>query len=736
MTCSDYNPLAHLIQRGSLNIPAASKPELAAEFERVANAIIGTVADEVGQFYEPRRLAYIWAWCIKCTHCGQRVPLLNQMYLAKKREIGLRLTPTPDRNFAAEIVRDMAEEEGKSFTQRHGKAQCISCGNTIGFDAMTQDIAKNRDREMLAIQIQKPGRQGRDYMLPSEEDMKRYNDALQHLDTKYSETNDLIPRDELLASDSQKNKLWNYGIHNLDEFFSGRQLLVLSTLIKKINSFCESSDSSSIPTLRIYLSFLVARLIDHYSYGVVWNTSGEKPENTLALRRPSFVFNLTEINPFEKVRGSLRNNVGNIAKAIEFCSRLERASECMLESVTTPSDKKYDLIITDPPYGHDVQYGELSEFLYLWMYRVLSDGTLPARAPLDEDFCESPGRFGDKKVASEFFMRGLRKSLVAINSKLKDDGLLAVFFAHSSIKAWNQLLVSLRAGGFRVVSSYALHTESKDNPLARNKTSFMSSIVVACRKITDSPSGFMEDIIPDTEDGIREILERIPEDRLLTVPITDLLIMVYGKVLETCTRYGTLRTRSGDREPDFEWLLSNAQASIMRLLVLRITKSSMNAVGPRMAFYILVKVFQGGKVSADDMLKITKAYNIEPSLLEREGVVAREGSAYRLTHLHKNEMDFSPEEVARDNLHQQLCYLARQVDMGKAKGVDGMLDRENFRRTTLKQMVQLIFKSYNMRRNRGETLEENDRNEMRILGTLADIVGVRSEGGLDAFVQK
>ena len=35
-----------------------------------------------------------------------------------------------------------------------------------------------------------------------------------------------------------------------------------------------------------------------------------------------------------------------------------------LESVTSDSDKKYDVIITDPPYGDDVQYGELSEFFY------------------------------------------------------------------------------------------------------------------------------------------------------------------------------------------------------------------------------------------------------------------------------------------------------------------------------------------------------------------------------------
>ena len=77
------------------------------------------------------------------------------------------------------------------------------------------------------------------------------------------------------------------------------------------------------------------------------------------MRQPRIVFNLVEINPFEKVRGSLKNSVGNIVKAIEFCTRINNPVTCRRESVTETSDIKYDLIITDPPYGDDVQYGEI-----------------------------------------------------------------------------------------------------------------------------------------------------------------------------------------------------------------------------------------------------------------------------------------------------------------------------------------------------------------------------------------
>ena len=734
VTCSDYNPLAHLIERGSLEIPARADPGMAKKFEEAANQIIDEVEEEVGKFYESNCLAYLWAWCIRCIRCNQRIPLLNQMYLSTKKKIGLRFTPTQDRNFSVEIVRNISESDGRLFTQKMGRATCFSCGNTTGYEAMTQDIARNKDKEMLVVQIQKPGKGRRDYILPTENDREQYRRSLKHLDMKQKNKTNSIPNETILAGHRKRNTLWIYGIESWNEFFSGRQQLILSTLVEKINSFCEKPENSRNEDLRVYLSFLVARLVDAYAYGVVWEPNRELPTHVLALRQPRIVFNLAEINPFEKVRGSLINNVKNIVKGIDFCVRLRCHARCHMESVTAPSDTKYDLIITDPPYGDDVQYGEMSEFLYLWMYRVQGDDTLPPRIPLDEDFCESQGRFGDRKLASEFFDRGLKKSFVSINGKLKDDGLLVVFFAHSSIRAWNQLLTALRDGGFRVVSSYALHTESTSNPLARGKTSFMSSIVVACRKRTERSSGFVEDVIPDTEDGIREVLERIPTDRLLALPMTDLLIMVYGKVLETCTRYETLKSRSGDTKPDFEMLLSNAQSAVMRLLVQQITKSSMNTVGSRMAFYILVKVFQKGTVSADDMLKITKAYNIKPETLTKSGIIVRNGNTHRLVHLNENEMDFPPENVERDNLHQQLCYLARMVDTGRSKTIEDTLDRENFRRTTLKQIVQLILKSLNMRQNRGGVLDAGEKDEMKILETLADIMGVRSEGGMDAFM--
>ena len=248
----------------------------------------------------------------------------------------MRFEPTQDKEFTTHLVQDMTKIDGRSFTHKKGKVQCISCHNTISYDAMTRDIAKNKDREMVAIQIQGPSKQGRKYILPSEDDRRQYRESVQHFSERHSDSLEFMPEGEILASHRKRNTLWIYGIKTWNEFFSSRQLLILSTLVKKIEVFCKESNNPHMPILRMYLSFFVARLVDSYSYGVRWNPSADKPEPTLALRQPRIVFNLAEINPFEKVRGSLQNNTSNIAKAIEFCANLKNSASCRMESVTTP----------------------------------------------------------------------------------------------------------------------------------------------------------------------------------------------------------------------------------------------------------------------------------------------------------------------------------------------------------------------------------------------------------------
>jgi putative DNA methylase len=738
VTSSDYNPLAHIIEKSVLEYPVKYNQNLVADFEKYANQVILKTKEELGQFFNEKHLSYLWCWCITCPYCKQRFPLTNQMYIVKSKNdnIGIKINPK-DKDFTIEIVSNIADFEGKKYTQKGGKALCINCKNSIDYKTVVGDISKNKDREMIVIQIQTTN--GRKYIIPTSKEKQTYQNAVIYFNSKKEifDKEGSLPTENIHAAHRKENSLWYYGITQWNDYFDGRQLLVLISFSKNIKKVCNQIDDNEYSkVIALYLAAILAKRVDMSGFGVHWNKVAQKPENILSMRRPAFAFNYVETNPFEKIGGSFSNILKSISNFISFCVRLEYSSKCNLESVTQTSNTKYDIILTDPPYGDDVHYGELSEFFYVWVYRVLKDyfPELPPRVPLEEDFCESWGRFGDKKLAKGFFAKGLDKSFVSMNDKLKDDGLLVVFFAHSSTETWNIFLESIRNAKFRVVSSYSIHTEMTSNILSQGNTSFMSSIVVSCRKILQPSEAYFEDLTPQIEDKIKNMLKQIPGEKLLSIPITDLLIMVYGKVLEACTQHTILKSSEKDFNPNFETLIKDARSIIMKELVGKITGKSLNVIGPRMAFYLLIKVFHKGIIASDDAIKISKTYDVDIKDLEKDQVVIKDKDVIRLYYLNENEMDYSPDNVEKSNLYQQLCYLAYTADSRGLDKIPAILSNDNFRAEDLTQVISLLIKNYHLRRNKGESLIPKEQRELEILETLGDTVGVKVEGTMDSFL--
>ncbi len=738
VTTSDYNPLAYLIEKSVLEFPVKYGVNLVEDFKKYSNLVIEKTKQEIGNFFKLNQLTYLWCWCIKCPHCKQRFPLTNHMWIAKndKKKIGIKIIPK-NNDFTIELIHNISKSEGDKFTQKRGKAVCISCKNSINYEEITKDITKNKDREMMVIQIQK--NKGRDYVTATKEDKKQYLEAVKYFESKKKEfkKQGLIPDVNILSH--HQDTLGHYNIKKWYEYFDERQLLVLSTFTKNIKEVCDKiEDEDYRKAIALYITAILAKRVDMAGFGVLWHTRAEKPEHILTLRKPGIVFNFAESNPFEKIAGSFSNNLKSISDGILFATRLQNISKSKMESVTKSSDIKYDLILTDPPYGDDVQYGELSEFFYVWVYRALKEyyPELPSRAPLDEDFCVSRARFGKKTLATDFFAKGLKKSFVSLNEKLQDDGLLVVFFAHSSTEAWNLFLESIRAAKFHVVASYSIHTENTSNVIARGNTSFMSSIVVVCRKILKSSEEYFEDIIPKIEDKIKDMITQIPDEKLLTLPITDLLIMVYGKVLEACTQHTVLKSYQKDFTPDFETLIKDARSFIMKELVGKITGKSINIIGPLMAFYLLIKIFHRGIIVGDDAIKIAQTYDVDIKVLEKEYVVIKDKNVIRLYYLNENEMDYSPDNVDKNNLYQQLCYLAYTVDSRGSDKIPGIVAKDNFRFDDLKQIISLLIKNYHLKRNKGESLVPKEQKELEILETLAGITGVKVEETMDSYLEK
>ena len=738
-TCSDYNPLAYLLEKSILEFPVKYGLKVGDDFEKYANKVIEMTHNEVGQFYKKNDLFYFWTWCILCPHCNQRVPLTNHMWLVNtpKKKTAIKFHPTKDKKFTTEIIKNATMEDGNKFTQKQGKAICIGCKNAIDHETMHNDIKTRKDRELIAIKIQQNKK--REYVVATEQDRKLFYDASKFFLSKRNEYEKmgLMPNEEIRPS--HRDNLSIFGIIKWSDFFSHRQILILITIVKNIISVCENiKDKEYAKVMSVYLSFMLAKHVNHNTFGVVSQPNRENIGHTLTLRLPKLVHYHVEVNSFEKVAGALPNMIKNVRDAIDFATRNSIQCSIKLNSVTK-LNQKFDLIITDPPYGWDVQYGELSDLFYVWIYRCVKKYfvELPNISPLEEDFCVSQCRFENQKLAFDFFEKGFKKSFLSMNKALKDDGLLVVFFAHSGIDAWNVLLESIRGAKFRIVSSYAIHTESTSNPMARNKSSFMSSIIVVCRKITEEKMAYFEDIIPETEDSIKKMIKEIPEDKFLTLPITDLLIMVYGKVLEICTEFTELKSYQKDTEPKLDMIIKNSQDYIMKEIIIKLTGRSINLIDPKMAFYLLTRIFYNGKITSDDAIKISKAITVDVDKLTKDGILSSESGIINLTPLHKTTLEINAEELDKSDIYQQLSYLCKICDehgVGKIKSIitqsAGKLKMDD-----LKKIVSLLIKSARLRISKNRTLSDSEKEELKILETISDIWGGTSlKNTLDNFV--
>jgi len=745
VTVMDYSPVAYLILKATLEYPSKYGMRLSEDVEKYGKEVIERARKELEQFYRRsgrKALHYLWCWCIKCPYCGQRFPLTNQMWLDKKRKIGYRIIPLENKDFKIEID-TLTENEGFNYTQKGGEAICISCRNVISYEHMTKDIAERRDKEMIIVVVR--AQKGKDYERPSKEDKDIFINAKEKLKGEWNQmlAQNLIAVEELKESEfgtkSRASPIRKYGLNKWCEYFTERQLLVMTTLLRIIREVCsEIDDKEYAKTVATYLAFMLCKQVDYNSIGCTWNSGYIKVGPTLGMRSPRIIYNFVETNPFEKTSGSLHSMLHDVVDAVKFaCFNNSPAKIIMGSAISSDISDKFDIILTDPPYLDDVAYAEFSEFFYVWLVRALREyyPELPSVVSNAEDLVLSKGRFGSEKLAMEFYRKGMIQAFKNMRNWLKDDGLLIVFFAHSSIEAWNLLLEVLRETKFRISSSYAVHTESEENPLARGKTSFMSSIVVTCRKLIEEKEAFYEEVLPKIEDDISGIVDKLSEDDLLGLPITDLLIMTYGKVLEELTQYSRLMSYRADFKANFEDLISDARDLMLRKIVEKLVGRPPSTLGPETSFLLTAKIFYRGVMPADEVLKVSKAYGVMIDQLIKKGYVKRSRGKVEIVPFTKLQLPDKLDEVGRDDIYQQLVYLLKTAKEKGAAAVKTPLSQPNFKASELRQLVSLLIKHYRFMINRGEELEDDEREELKHLEAISDVMqqlGGKS-GTLDSF---
>lgn len=433
-------------------------------------------------------------------------------------------------------------------TVSRGKGRCLQCGHTIVNTCIQKEITEKREENMLAVVLL--GSNGKGYDLPTDTDIS----ALKKAKTLLNEQITVLINDGLLPAghpDPGEVTSARY-LPAWRDHFNERQLLLITTLIKNIRHALSSihKDPAYTAAIAAALYHIIGKHVDYNCRTTRWHTGYEKIGDVMSFRRPSLTWDHAEVNPFVKSSGTLlsakKGVIDGLTYAVDKLAHAQPPTVLCKSVLSLPYRKAFDMIITDPPFYDNVQYGELSDFFYVWATKILNKFESEfnyLKTPKSEEIDISTSRYGSKEASISFYETALRKAFITMRKALKDHGLLVLFFAHRNVHTWVVLADTLQKAGFKITSTWPIHTENVNNMIAKGKNSLMNSLVITARKRFEDKTGYAEKIKEKVDIFVRK---RINEFKDSGMKEPDLMVVALGSALQIITQFSDIESNSGN----------------------------------------------------------------------------------------------------------------------------------------------------------------------------------------------
>lgn len=434
----DINPLATFISRAEIELVPME------DYLRE----IKSIRDNVFKFSSPlfstrdrdtdRILPVRWyehAYTVKCPKCGKETSLTNENRFQENDKIknGVYVCENCHHSFAGVSCAHV----GSSFLSVTYKVttratQKTVCPNEFDFEKITQ-----------AEQLYEKFIQSGEWFVPS---LK-------------------IP---LNWDRQQEDCLIRKGFLSFADFFTHRSLVVMAYFLNQVK---QRKKYVSPELYRLLLLTFSATL--RYTNNMTISTDAWQDGRPVAWAKHAYwlSYQFVEVNPIEyidkritAIKAALicQHEKNKGIHAVEDYNSFKKQSSSFLvlnqDSSSLPvDDESVDLVLTDPPYGGNVQYGELSAFWLSWLCSELAISEKQILELTGEILIHRKNKVNPKTYQS--YYEGLRRVFSESYRVLKQNRPLVFTFNSKDVKVWIAVIKAAIDAGF-VLEPDGVHYQS------------------------------------------------------------------------------------------------------------------------------------------------------------------------------------------------------------------------------------------------------------------------------------
>lgn len=532
---------------------------------------------------------------------------------------------------------------------------CAGCGTPQDFRLSVQQTRRTAPVVPYAIQAYDPAREaeggvygGRYFAALSKADMNRLVAAEREWhQRKDADLDRFWPREELpfrYMTHQANFALPEQGYTHWYKMFNPRQLLIHATLINSVfvSNIPDSIRFQALGTIQQYL-----RMQNMF---VFWHINNDTIAP--ALSNPNYhpKQNVVENNVFGNMGyGTWASCAAGTLEALAWCRNPSDSALSSPGSITktikvfpndpvltnttihcrsssdTSFDGRFDVIVTDPPFGDNLYYSDLSNFFHVWLRIILKDFYPdlfgPTQTPCAQEALKP--RWLTDADGDQYYYDRLTPCWTEASRVMKDGGVLAFTFHHSEDAQWEIVLRSLFDSGLYLEATYPIASDEmkgKGGQFGAKGTEY--DIIHVCRKRLEDPTPVswpkMRQWVKAELARLRPLLESYKSRGLQDA---DIRVILRGKALEFYSRhYGKVLVSAPGGE-DSALSIRDALLGINQLL-----DESSGQPGDRPPSIVQPVVYQylrlfGGKValSRDEVSKLLRGTAIQQSAFEKVG---------------------------------------------------------------------------------------------------------------------